>query len=184
MANRSSAKTRRGDEAPPQELIIEGQSIPVPPAEAAEATPAPEQVAKQPEAAAQPAARGAAPGHAPSPLIMQLSWGKMVIEGLGSGRDFKLYPGGARPWDWSEHDTHHMPGIQIADVQELVDRGCKVVVLTRGMDLVLHVKADTLAFLRERGIEVYVEETRAAADRYNQLALADVAVGGLFHSTC
>jgi hypothetical protein len=54
---------------------------------------------------------------------------------LGSGKDFKLYPGGGRVWDWRETNTEHVPGIQPADVQELIDNGSKVVVLSRGIQL-------------------------------------------------
>ncbi|WP_188192208.1 Mth938-like domain-containing protein [Nonomuraea sp. SYSU D8015] len=118
-----------------------------------------------------------------SPLITHISWGRMVVEGVGEGKDFKLYPGGGRPWDWSETGTRHSPGIQPADVQELLDRGCRVVVLSRGMQLVLQTCPETLELLKERGVEVYVEETTAAVDRYNALAKT-AAVGGLFHSTC
>ncbi len=118
-----------------------------------------------------------------SPLITHISWGRMEVAGLGSGRDFKLYPGGGRAWDWSETDTHHVPGIQIADVEELLEHGSEVVVLTRGMHLVLQTCPETLAYLRERGIPVHVEETRAAVELYNRLAQTE-PVGGLFHSTC
>lgn len=31
-----------------------------------------------------------------SPLVLELSWGRMKVEGLGEGEDFKLYPGGGR----------------------------------------------------------------------------------------
>jgi hypothetical protein len=118
-----------------------------------------------------------------SPRITHISWGQMDIEGLGRGKDFKLYPGGGRPWDWNETGTRHVPGIQPDDVLELLDRGSQVIVLTRGMQLVLRTCPETLALLRERGIPVHVEETRVAAALYNRLA-ADTPVGGLFHSTC
>jgi hypothetical protein len=107
----------------------------------------------------------------------------MDIQGLGRGKDFKLYPGGGRPWDWNETGTRHVPGIQPADVLELLERGSRIIVLTRGMQLVLRTCPETLALLRERGIPVHLEETRAAVALYNQLA-ADTPVGGLFHSTC
>ncbi len=29
-----------------------------------------------------------------SPRIREISWGRMEVEGLGAGKDFKLYPGG------------------------------------------------------------------------------------------
>ena len=118
-----------------------------------------------------------------SPLITHLSWGRMTVEGLPTGKDFKLYPGGGRAWDWGETGTRHSPGIQIAYVQELLDHGSRVVVLSRGMHLVLQTRPETLAYLEERGIEVHVLETRAAVEYYNQLAAAQ-PIGGLFHSTC
>lgn len=118
-----------------------------------------------------------------SPRITHISWGRMEVETLGRGKDFKLYPGGGRAWDWNETGTRHVPGIQPADVLELLDRGSQVIVLTRGMQLVLRTCPETLALLRERGIPVHVAETRAAVALYNRLA-AGTPVGGLFHSTC
>ncbi|MBG0831374.1 hypothetical protein HS041_26875 [Planomonospora sp. ID67723] len=118
-----------------------------------------------------------------SPLITHVSWGRMVVEGMGDGKDFKLYPGGGRAWDWNETGTRHTPGIQPADVEELLDRGSQVIVLSRGMRLVLQTCPETLAMLKEKDIEVFVEETTAAVERYNRLA-ETTAVGGLFHSTC
>ncbi len=107
----------------------------------------------------------------------------MEIEGLGSGRDFKLYPGGGREWDWSETGTHHVPGIQIADLEELLEHGSRTVVLSRGMQLALQTSPNALQYLREKGIQVHIEETKAAVELYNQLSETEL-VGGLFHSTC
>jgi len=118
-----------------------------------------------------------------SPRITRLSWGHMEVDGLGSGKDFKLYPGGGRQWDWKETNTEHVPGIQPADVAELIEKGSEVVVLSRGMQLRLETCPETLQFLKDKGIPVYVEETKAAAELYNKLAETEL-VGGLFHSTC
>jgi hypothetical protein len=60
-----------------------------------------------------------------SPRILAVSWGHMTVAGLGDGKDFKLYPGGGRAWDWSETGTRHEPGIQPADVAELLERGAR-----------------------------------------------------------
>ena len=119
----------------------------------------------------------------PSPRITHVSWGRMEVERLGNGSDFKLYPGGGREWDWNETGTHHVPGIQPGDVQELIDNGSRVVVLSRGMALALQTCPETLQLLREMGISYHVEETKAAVELYNRLAQTE-AVGGLFHSTC
>ena len=117
-----------------------------------------------------------------SPRVTHVSWGRIEVEGLGLGRDFKLWPGGGREWDWKETGTHHIPGIQVSDVEELVQHGSQEVVLTRGMELVLQTCPETLAYLRGKGITVHVDETNAAVALYNKLAETQ-AVGGLFHST-
>ncbi|GAA0917188.1 hypothetical protein GCM10009557_89270 [Virgisporangium ochraceum] len=120
---------------------------------------------------------------ADSPRIESVSWGRMEVAGLGTGKDFKLYPGGGREWDWNETGTRHSPGIQPGDVEELIDNGATVVVLSRGMELRLEVDPATLQALDARGVAVHVAETTEAVRVYNELA-ATRAVGGLFHSTC
>jgi hypothetical protein len=118
-----------------------------------------------------------------SPRILELSWGHIEVEDLGPGKDVKCYPGGARAWDWGETGTRHVPGIQPADVEELLTRGAAVVVLSQGMDSKLHVDPATLEYLEQRSVTVHVAETREAVALYNKLA-EDTPVGGLFHSTC
>jgi hypothetical protein len=118
-----------------------------------------------------------------SPRIVYISWGRMEVEGLGAGKDFKLYPGGGRAWDWAETGTRHLPGIQAADVEELVARGATTVVLSQGMNKQLHVHPRTCRHLDERSITVQVAETREAVKIYNDLA-ERALVAGLFHSTC
>lgn len=119
-----------------------------------------------------------------SPRIASLTWGSMSVDGVGSGKDFKLWPGGGREWDWSETNTHHSPGIQPADVAELVGYGCETVVLSRGILLRLLTCEETLSLLKEKGIDVHIAETKEATEIYNDLASKGIAVGGLFHSTC
>jgi hypothetical protein len=118
-----------------------------------------------------------------SPRIVAIERGRMEVEGVGTGKDFKLFPGGGRGWDWNETGTRHDPGIQPADVAELLDHGATTIVLSRGMDLQLRVAPSTMTLLEERGVTVYVAETRDAVRVYNELA-GRAAVGGLFHSTC
>lgn len=119
-----------------------------------------------------------------SPRIVKLSWGRMEIDGLGTGKDFKLWPGGGRQWDWRETGTHHVPGIQTADVEELLDHGSRTIVLSRGMLQMLRTCPETLETLERQGVDVRIDDTNAAAEFYNQLAARGEPVGGLFHSTC
>jgi len=119
-----------------------------------------------------------------SPRIKQVCWGRLEVEGESKPyKDAKLFPGGSQQWNWRETGTSHRPGIQIADVQELVEHGSKVVVLSRGMAECLHVPLETLEFLKQRQIAVHVLPTQHAVALYNKLAQTE-AVGGLFHTTC
>jgi hypothetical protein len=118
-----------------------------------------------------------------SPRILAISWGSMKVQGLPAGKDFKLYPGGGRAWDWRETGTRHDPGIQPADVQELLDHGATTVVLSRGMQLQLQIDPKTIELLERHGVTVHVAETTEAVTIYNEAAESG-PVGGLFHSTC
>jgi len=108
----------------------------------------------------------------------------MTIEGVGSGKDFKLWPGGGRPWDWTETDTHHIPGIQPADMDELIEYGAEEIVLSKGMLLALQTCPESTALLESRNIKFHIAETKKAAEIYNRLLEDGAAVGGFFHSTC
>jgi hypothetical protein len=119
-----------------------------------------------------------------APRIARLSWGRIEVEGRPEPyKDAKLFPGGSREWDWRETGTRHVPGIQPADVEELLERGARVVVLSRGMWERLRVCPETLERLRERGVATHVLPTEEAVALFNQLRERE-PVGGLFHSTC
>ena len=119
-----------------------------------------------------------------SPRILSSGWGRMDIEALGGGKDFKLWPGGGRAWDWTETGTDHSAGIQQADVMELVENGCTIVILTRGVFSRLKVSAETVSYLEQHGIEPVVTDTKRGIKIYNEYAEKNEPVGGLFHSTC
>lgn len=120
-----------------------------------------------------------------SPKIKHLSWGRMQVEGRDRVfKDTKVFPGGAREWDWNETGTRHVPGIQPTDVEELLQNGARVVVLSRGIQEQLQVCPETLAMLKAKKVAVHVLQTQEAVRLYNELCQEDEKVGGLFHSTC
>jgi hypothetical protein len=120
----------------------------------------------------------------PSPQVQDDGWGFVDVDGLGRLRDAKLWPGGGRGWDWNETGTRHRPGIQPADLAELLDHDPDVVVLSRGRQLRLETTAEALALLTTRNVEVIRDETGAAIGEYNRLAAAGRRVAALLHSTC
>lgn len=118
-----------------------------------------------------------------SPSIIRLSWGSLETD-VGTFRDAKLWPGGGRGWDWSETGTHHLPGIQPADVEEVLAGGAQVLVLGRGQQGRLRVMDETLEVIEAYGATAEVLRTGAAVERYSQLVEQGAAVGALIHSTC
>ena len=125
--------------------------------------------------------------NASRPRIVQIEWGRIEVAlPDGAARTFKdvrLYPDSAREWDWGETGMRHVPGIQIADVEELLAKGCRTVILSRGMQLVLQVPPATVEWLEKQGVRVEVLESSLAAARYNELREQQL-VGALIHSTC
>lgn len=119
-----------------------------------------------------------------SPKVTHFEWGKVHVDGYDKPfKDVKLYPGGARAWDWNETGTEHVPGIQPADVGELIEHGAKVIILSKGVNERLQTMLETLQKLEDAGVEVHVLQTKKAIEQYNQLADRE-PVGALIHSTC
>jgi hypothetical protein len=109
--------------------------------------------------------------------------GRIEVEGGRTFKDAKLWPGGVREWDWNETGARHRPGVQPADVEELLEHGAEVVVLSKGILQALQVCPETLELLQNKGIPAHVLQTEGAVRLYNELAEEQCAAG-LFHSTC
>ena len=60
--------------------------------------------------AAEAAMLEAVPERPASPAIHHDAWGRVEVAGEPRPfKDVKLYPGGAREWDWGETGTRHRP---------------------------------------------------------------------------
>ncbi|KAM8904572.1 LOW QUALITY PROTEIN: mth938 domain-containing protein [Spinachia spinachia] len=116
-----------------------------------------------------------------SPQTASLSWGKMKVKGCSSSyKDCTVWPGGSRAWD---RETEHAPGVQPADLEEVLKKGIDLLVIGRGMKEALQVPSSTLNLV-QKGIKVRVLETETAVTEYNKLASEGTVVGGIFQSTC
>lgn len=118
-----------------------------------------------------------------SQKITKLSWGKIEINGSQVFKDVKLFPGGCREWIWQETGTNHSPGIQFSDVQELIENGSKVIVLSRGVLGRLKTQQELIEKLESEGFIVHYLKTKEAVRLYNELSRSE-AVGALIHTTC
>jgi len=120
-------------------------------------------------------------------LITDLTWGNMEVSIDGEKqvfKDCKVWPGGAREWRWGETETHHSPGIQPADIEEILSQDIDVIVLGRGQLGKLCISAETEELLRKRGISYHVEKTRKAIALFNEMVQDGKRVGSVFNSTC
>lgn len=118
-----------------------------------------------------------------SPKISSIKWGEIITDDGNSFKDVKLFPGGSRPWNWNETGTHHIPGIQPADINELLDHGADSIILSQGFHKRLQVKDETVELLNRQEIEYYILETGKAVEKFNELR-QNQRVGALIHSTC
>lgn len=118
-----------------------------------------------------------------SPKINSIKWGTIKTSDGNIYKDAKLFPGGSREWDWNETGTHHNPGIQPADVKELVTKGAKVIVLSKGFYKRLGVSEQTTDFLNDNGVKFHILGTEKAVEKYNEIRKENLA-GALIHSTC
>ena len=119
--------------------------------------------------------------------ITHVSWAHMEVttdSQTDRFKDCKVWPGGAKEWDWNLTGTRHQPGIQPADIEEILAHGVEVMVLSRGMQLMLHTCPETKDMLRSRRTEFHIEETKQAVNLFNSLMQQGKKVGGVFHSTC
>lgn len=119
-----------------------------------------------------------------SPRITHLSWGCIETGDGERYQDAKIWPGGGREWNWQETGTEHTPGIQPDDVEELLENGAEIVVLSMGYHERLGVCDETVQMLENRGVPVHVLQTEQAVIKFNQLREKNEPVGGLFHSAC
>ena len=118
-----------------------------------------------------------------SPKITKISWGNIEIDSSQVFKDVKLYPGGARAWNWNETGTRHSSGIQYSDVQELIENGAEEIILTKGVLGRLRVSQELVKQLETEGLKVHVLKTKAAVKLYDSL-IKRKKIGALIHTTC
>jgi len=116
-----------------------------------------------------------------SPKIDSIEWGQIKVNEQ-TFKDVRLFPGGVEGWDWRKTDTHHRPGIQIADLEGLMD--ADIVVLSKGFKGCLCCMDETIKHLEDAGKIVYHEETKEAVETYNSFVENESKVSALIHSTC
>ncbi len=120
-------------------------------------------------------------------LITNISWGHIEVKNGDKTYDFKdckIWLSSAKEWDWTVTGTRHQPGIQSIDIEEILEHDIDFMVLSRGMQLMLHICPETEDLLNSRNIEYYIGQTQLAVNVFNSLVQKGRKVAGIFHSTC
>ncbi|MBX7225372.1 MAG: Mth938-like domain-containing protein [Chitinophagales bacterium] len=118
-----------------------------------------------------------------SPKILKVEWGLLKIESLEKFKDAKIFPSGARSWNWKETGTKHESGIQKNDVIELLAQDAEIVVLSTGYKEMLKVTKECIEYLESKNIPYHILRTDFAVKKYNELVEKGIRVGALIHST-
>ena len=116
--------------------------------------------------------------------ISAMSWGEIVMEDGPIFKDVMLAPGLIQEWDWRKSGTSHTKGIQISDIDFLIDHGIEALVLSRGYEVKLTISEATLKYAKSKLKKVLYGQSEAAVAEYNRLVKSGSRVGALIHSTC
>lgn len=125
-------------------------------------------------------------------MKLKLSWGQTTVIEPACPRttykDAMIYPNGHREWDWGKSGTRHRPGIQIADIEFLMDNGSRIIILSSGMQDRLLLPENTKEWLEEQKNSGKIDDyqylnTTKAVKLFNKFTEKD-SVGCLIHSTC
>ena len=138
------------------------------------------------------------------PIITGYDWGWIKIAyakksyqfgGKSHERaDLVLFPNGHQKWNWKNKNTlceHHNPGVTKQAIQFLVDKGCNIIIITKGYGDpsfktpgLLQTQNNVKKYFREKGITIYNIKSEYAVNKWNNLIKKNNKVGMLFHSTC
>lgn len=114
--------------------------------------------------------------------IEHIKWGEIRVNGQ-IYKDIKIWNNKCKTWNWDENDTHHKPGIQIADIVEFIN-DVDYVILSRGYKNVLETQPQVIKYLEYKKKNFKILTTDEAVIEYNRLVNLGYKVGGLIHSTC
>lgn len=115
-------------------------------------------------------------------VITDLKWGSLKVNNQ-SYKDCRIWPNHVEEWDWTKTGTRHIPGIQIADLEDFM-KDVDIVVLSEGVDGVLQTKPETLTYLQKNEKQLIKARTPQAVAMYNKLVNEGKRVGALIHTTC
>ena len=111
-------------------------------------------------------------------MIDDYEFGKITIEGKLLKHDLIIYEG--KTADWWRIEGHEVDIKDLKNIPTDID----VLVIGNGASGQMKVSEETIEYMEAKGIEVIVENTSLATEKYNQLLEDGEKVAGAFHLTC
>ena len=114
------------------------------------------------------------------PRIKHYDFGVIVINGDKYTRDVIILPDKIIS-NWWRLEGHRL---QLDDIRDYLDTRLDYVVIGTGYYGYMRVDDTVLREFEKRGVEVYVDTTRKAVEKYNELVDKGYRVAAFLHLTC
>ena len=109
------------------------------------------------------------------PVICDSKWGYVAIDynnnrheygnRRGERADVILWPTGIKHWDWNDPEcpcNDHQPGVTKEAIQFLVDKGCEVIIISKGYNGVLETSSKVLENVRASKSDLEIIHEKSA----------------------
>jgi hypothetical protein len=113
-------------------------------------------------------------------VIEQYSFGNITIKGKTYSNDLILLPDEIFP-SWWRKEGHNL---HLEDLKEVLNRKLDVLIIGTGYNGIMKVNQDLTSQLENMGLNIIVEKSREAVNKYNALLKEGRKVALAIHLTC
>jgi len=113
-------------------------------------------------------------------MIDSYGFGHITINGKRYTNDVIVFPNRVED-NWWRKEGHQL---QIEDTEAVVNEKPEVLVVGTGYYGLLKISAETVEFLKSKGVELIAQKTRDACTTYNRLVESRKKVIAALHLTC
>jgi hypothetical protein len=113
-------------------------------------------------------------------MIEEYHFGSITIDGKTYNRDVEVLWSG-QVLDWWRKESHV---IDTEDLKRALDQGPEVIIIGTGESAVAQVTEQAQKEVKNRGINLIIDDTTEAIKTFNILVEEGKKVIGLFHLTC
>lgn len=112
-------------------------------------------------------------------MIDSYKFGRMVVDGQAYSSDLIIYPDRIDS-SWWRNSGHRL---SLEDIKEILEEKPEVVVVGTGAYGLMRVDEEVKDYAQSQGIELIVDKTKNAIQKFNKLAPQKRTIGA-FHLTC